>query len=273
MTKILGKIIVFVLVTLVIIGVAFAIDNFLIDKGEDLIIPDVGIKGVVISPTFVTEGAKPMLFVFVKKEASEVKAEVAKRVAPTKGGDVLGSYELKEVGLIAENKVDEESESEEELYIWGAILDVPKEDGQYLVTVEAKDQPGVGTKFKMFNYIMSRQSEAQLEKIPGKTPGQSAFNNFLLLLESDEDGILEEAYDMLAYDTSWDDFVTEFDDVSETEVLEYELLDLSLENQTEKDRIKYRIVQDGEERTVEAELEFELNREDPTDKWKIIEMK
>ncbi|MFC1618079.1 hypothetical protein ACFL2B_02260 [Patescibacteria group bacterium] len=274
--KTLKKIVIVVLVTLAIVGIAYAIDAYVLDRGEgDLVVPKVGIKGAVLEPTFVTIDGQPFLQVFVKKDASQVKADVAKRVAPTKGGDILTSYELEKIGSIEESKLAEEGEevsgSGEELTIWGTILEVPDEDGQYLVTVEAVDQDGVSTKFKMFDYILSVQQEQ--EKIPGNTPGQSTVNKFLGLIA---EGELEDAYELyspaMKEKVSFEEFQAEFSNISEAEALEYNLHELSLAERFEEDSVKYFVIKNDERLEFDQKIKFRPNSEDPTEKWWIEEI-
>lgn len=260
------KIVTSVIAIIIVLGIAYLVDSYVFDKGEDgRAIPEVGIKATTLDPTFVTVEGQPLVLIYLKGDASKVIVDVAKRIAPTKGGDTLETYELEKLGLaVPAEKLNEEDTGE--LQVWGKILDVPAEAGQYLITVAAYDQKDVATKFKMFNYIMSVQEN--LEKIPGNTPGQNAFLSFV---QNITDEGCEAAYEMLApklrEEIDLETFKENYTGLEDAEVTNFDLIYLEPENLTESDEIVVRYPS-GEENC--WQVNFELNDLDPTENWQII---
>ncbi|MFC1721812.1 hypothetical protein ACFL0Z_02785 [Patescibacteria group bacterium] len=265
--KTINKIVIMVVAVLVIFGIAYLADVYLFDQGEDTqAIPDVGIKAAVLDPTFVTAGGQPLLLVYVKGDASQVTAEVAKRVAPTKGGETLATYELAKLDrIIPAEKINEDDTGE--LQVWGSFLDVPEDAGQYLVTAIAYDQKNTSTKFKMFNYIMSVQLEEDLESIPGSTPGQASFLNFVKKITAEE---YEEAYEYFAPELrenlDLDTFTETYGNLKDAEVANFGLVYLEMASLSENDQILVKYPSSEEHKW---QINFAVNGEDPEADWQI----
>ncbi|GEM_PF-6553498 len=262
-----GKIIVTILAVLAVFCIAFLIDNYVLDQGDQLVVPDVGIKAATLDPTFLTQEGQPLLLVFVKGDAKSVQADVAKRVAPTKGGETLSSYDLENLDIkVPADKVNEEDTGE--LNIWGKSLDVPSDAGQYLVTVTATDQKDASTKFKMFNYIMSVQDEAELKEVPALTSGQASFSDFLQKITDEE---WEDAYDYLSpelrEEINFDLFQDNYRSLAGAEIVRYNLISKDNQQLRETDEIIVRY-ESGEENR--WRVEFELNVDNPTADWQLI---
>jgi len=245
---------------------AFLVDQYILDQGEDLAIPAVGIKAATLSPNFVTGESQPLLLVFVKGEASAVTADVAKRVAPTKGGETLAEYDLQRLDLqVDAAEINEEDTGE--LNVWAKALPVPEDPGQYLINVTAKDSEDVATKFKMFNAIMSVQDGADLKSVPAVTPGQATFASWLQTITADD---FESAYEMLSpalrSDISLDDFTQKYEILKDAEVVNYDNIAFDLSALTEEDEVVVKL-QSGAE--TKWQVGLSLNEEDPTKPWQI----
>lgn len=266
--KTTGKIIIMIVAVLVVFGVAYLADAYLFDKGENTeAIPDVGIKAAVLNPTFVTVDGQPLLLVYIKGDAAKAKAEVAKRVAPTKGGETLETYDLTKLDYFIPAALISEEDTGD-LQTWGTFLGIPEEAGQYLVTATAYDQKDASTKFKMFNYIMSVQAEEDLESLPGDTPGQTSFLNFVKKITAEE---YEDAYEYFSPElrSSMDQgtFTGDYGNLKDAEVVDFTLLSLEMDGLKETDEmiIKY---PSGEEN--EWRINFAVNEEDPEADWQIV---
>lgn len=260
------KTLVMIAAVLVIFVVAFLVDQFVFDQGEDLAIPEVGIKAATLSPSFVTGDSQPLLLVFVKGEAGAVTADVAKRVAPTKGGETLAEYDLQRLDLqVNAARINEEDTGE--LNVWAKTVPVPEDSGQYLITVTAMDSKNVATKFKMFNAILSVQDEAELKTAPAITPGQATFASWLQTITADD---FEAAYEMLApalrSDISFDDFIQKYEMLKDAEVVSYSNISFDQVGLAEEDEVVVRLQSALE---TNWRVSFSLNEEDPTKSWQI----
>jgi hypothetical protein len=258
------SLILFLIIGVGLLAVLFVVDSYVLDQGEsDWLIPDVGIKAATLTPTFVTATGQPVLLVYVKGEAAQVTADIARRVAPTQGGDTLETYNLEPLDLILP-ATNLNAEDTGEVRVWGKILEVPPTPAQYLITVTATDQKNVATKFKMFNYILSVQEES--DKVAGNTPGQTTWLSFLKNI-NDENYAAAAELAAPELGVNAENITERYGDLKNAETLRFEETAVALSGLTETDTVWLRLA-DGRETS--RRLEFRLNQDQPQKKWQLL---
>lgn len=260
--KIFFKILAIIFSVAVIAGISYFIDAKVFDKGENFVYPDVSISEVFLDPLVVADGGYSILSAKIQGDASSVKAEVAKRVAPTKAGDVFQEYEMEKIAELGND-----------LFTYACIIEAPKEKSEYLVTAVAKDKNNKETKNKLFSLIL--RVKAPQEEIKNKTKAQLTISLFYESLNKKD---YKTAYSLLTEDYkqkfSYDEFINEYASFLLIKAKEFEVLSgEENDDRVETDKVKRLLIYDNE-RKEEDEVIFTLERESREDTfYKINEIK
>ncbi|EKD49224.1 MAG: hypothetical protein ACD_63C00217G0003 [uncultured bacterium] len=142
---ILKKILTIVVFTAVIAFGAYFVDVKVINHEEEIQAPDVSISKTFLEPLVLAPKSKSFLEVCVKGDAGKVEAQIAKRIGPAKGDDVLETYSLESGG---------QSMLEANTNFWTYEITAPEEEGQYLLTAFAYDKNERSTKRMLFDTIL-----------------------------------------------------------------------------------------------------------------------